>query len=85
MSNCKCRYTGELETIGHRRFHARWASAEGNVELRTGVVATLQEVTDIYRVQDEIIACLHGGDLPKLTPGAQALLGQAKVRGQARS
>jgi hypothetical protein len=37
-------------------------------------VSTVIEVTDIYQTLDEIIAALHGGPLPKLTAGAQAIM-----------
>lgn len=73
MTLCKCAYTGPLETPEHRRHHREWERATSN----TGTVtteATQREITDIYITLDQIIAHLHGGPLPELTPGAQGWL-----------
>lgn len=71
MSLCKCEYVGRLDSDEHRRHHRAWERSH------TGYVTTdarTVEITDVYVTLDQIIAALHGGPRPELTPGAQAIL-----------
>lgn len=77
MTLCKCEYTGELDTADHRRFHREWERTTTGHHRPIATEATHVEVTDIYIALDQIIAHLHGGPKPDLTPGAQGWLTKA--------
>lgn len=76
MTICPCGFRiparyGEQAAIEHRRQHRQWERSDTEpvvVEART------VEITDVYVTLDKLIAHAHGGPLPAVTPGAQAIL-----------
>jgi len=71
VTRCACDFDGDLTTMEHRRHHRAW---ERDHEPPLVAEATLVEVTDIMVTLDQLIAHAHGGPLPSVTPGAQAIL-----------
>ena len=78
MSLCHCQFVGELSTPEHRTHHRSWEERQSSPPV--SAVTTVIEVTDIYQTLDEIIAALHGGPLPRLTAGAQAIIAKTRRR-----
>jgi len=76
MPLCHCQFVGELSSQDHRAHHRRWEERQSSPPV--SVVASAIEVTDIYETLNEIIAALHGGPLPRLTAGAQAIMTNAR-------
>jgi hypothetical protein len=76
MPLCHCQFAGELSSTEHRTHHRSWEERQSSPPV--SAVSTAIEVTDIYRTLDEIIAALHGGPLPRLTAGAQAIMTNAR-------
>jgi hypothetical protein len=76
MSLCHCQFAGELSSTEHRTHHRSWEERQSSPPV--SAVTTPIEVTDIYRTLDEIVAALHGGPLPRLTAGAQAIMTNAR-------
>ena len=72
MPLCHCQFAGELSSPEHRTHHRSWEERQSSPPV--SAVSTPIEVTDIYRTLDEIVAALHGGPLPRLTAGAQAII-----------
>ena len=76
MSLCHCQFAGELSSTEHRTHHRSWE--ERQLTPPVSAVSTVIEVTDIYRTLDEIVAALHGGPLPRLSAGAQAIITETR-------
>ena len=77
MSLCHCQFAGDLTSQDHRTHHRSWEERQSSPP-PVSAVSTVIEVTDIYRTLDEIVAALHGGPLPRLTAGAQAIITETR-------
>lgn len=74
MTRCRCEFDGDLTTIEHRRHHRQWERDLTGHTVPEVTEASTVEVTDIMVTLDQLIAHAHGGPLPSVTPGAQAIL-----------
>jgi len=74
MPNCQCQYRGDLLTQGHRDHHRNWEQTQLTTRHPTTSATTQIDITQLIIAIDQLTAALHGGPLPPLTPGAQAII-----------
>jgi hypothetical protein len=74
MPICQCQYRGDLLTQGHRDHHRNWEQTQPTTRHPTTSTTTHIEITQLIIAIDQLTAALHGGPLPPLTPGAQAII-----------
>jgi len=74
MPQCQCQYRGDLLTQGHRDHHRNWEQTQPTTRHPTTSTTTTIEITQLIIAIDQLTAALHGGPLPALTPGAQAII-----------
>lgn len=64
----------DLSKASPQAVHALHQQARETVELAAGLIPGLMNMAAMQRAHDEVVAYLHGGPIPVLTPGAQAIL-----------
>ena len=72
MPLCACQFPGRLDTDAHRAHHRQWDRERSAAKLP--VSAHVGHDTAVLITLDQLIAHAHGGPLPDMTPGAQAIL-----------
>lgn len=72
---CACAFPGPLDTRAHREHHREWDRNRSQLPLTAGFGHDVAVLVAL----DQLIAHAHGGPLPQMTPGAQAILTRASL------